>query len=221
MAHPASLTRYPEEQIFLRHGATASFLLHLAVVGTIVLIAFLTHIKTIEQLMAEGGSIEQSGPAPEENIEVLLRPDDLPLPPPTVNPEFVKQVELPKPVVIPPPPVPVAIPPPKPVMVAKPRFTAPKATGTGESAGVSHLVVGSSGFPKPIYPYAAQVRHQTGTVTVSIQFDSFGGIADADVAQSSGVAILDSGAVSFIRAHWHDERFAGRRTTVPIEFDMN
>lgn len=221
MAHPASLTRYPAEQIFLRHGTTASFGLHLFVAGLVALIAFLTHIKSIEQLMAEGGSIEQSGPAPEENIEVLLRPDDLPPPPPTVNPEFIKEVELPKPVVIPPPPVPVVVPPPKPVIVAKPRYTAPKATGTGESAGVSHLVVGSSGFPKPIYPYAAQIRHQTGTVTVSIQFDSTGGVADADVAESSGVSILDSGAVSFIRAHWRDERFAGQRTTVPIEFHMN
>jgi TonB family protein len=221
MSQTASITRYPEDQFYLRHGATASFGLHLFVAGLVALIAFLTHIKSIEQLMAEGGSIEQSGPAPEENIELLLRPDDLPPPPPTVNPEFICQVELPKPVVTPPPPVPVTPPPPKPVIVAKPHFTAPKATGTGESAGVSHLVVGSSGFPKPIYPYAAQVRHQTGTVTVSIQFDSTGGVADADVAESSGVPALDSGAVSFIRAHWHDERFAGQRDTVPIEFDMN
>ena len=219
MAHPASLTRYPAEQIFLRHGATASFGLHLFVAGLVALIAFLTHIKSIEQLMAEGGSIAQNGPAPEENIEVLLRPDDLPPPPPTVNPEFIKQVELPKPVVIPPPPVPIT-PPPKPVIVAKPHFTAPKATSTGESASVSRLVVGSSGFPQPGYPYQAQVRHQTGTVSVSILFDSSGSVSDVEVIESSGVDILDSSTQNFIQSHWHNEAFAGRHVTVPVEYRM-
>jgi TonB family protein len=220
MAHPASLTRYPAEQVFIRHGATASFGLHLFVAGLIALIAFFTHIKSIEQLMAEGGSIAQNGPAPEENIEVLLRPDDLPPPPPTVNPEFIKEVELPKPVVIPPPPIPV-VPPPKPVIIAKPRFTAPKATGTGESSSISRLVVGSSGFPQPGYPYQAQVRHQTGTVSVSIQFDASGSAADVEVIESSGVSILDSSTLSFIQSHWHNDSFAGRRVTVPVEYRMN
>jgi protein TonB len=219
MAHPASLTRYPAEEIYLRHGATASFGLHIFVGSVIVLIAFLTHIKSIEQLMAEGGSIAQNGPAPEENIEVLLRPDDLPPPPPTVNPEFIKQVELPKPVVVPPPPVPVT-PQPKPVIVNKPRFTAPKATGTGESASVSRLVVGSSGFPQPGYPYQAQARHQTGTVSVSILFDASGSVSDVEVIESSGVGILDSSTQNFIQSHWHNESFAGRRVTVPVEYRM-
>jgi TonB family protein len=220
MSQTASITRYPDDQFYLRHGATASFGLHLFVAGLVALIAFLTHIKSIEQLMAEGGSIAQNGPAPEENIEVLLRPDDLPPPPPTVNPEFIRQVELPKPVVIPPPPVAVT-PRPKPVMVAKPRFTAPKATGTGESASVSRLVVGSSGFPQPGYPYEAQARHQMGTVTISIQFDGTGSVADVDVITSSNVAALDSNTITFVRAHWHDERFAGRQATVPVEYHMN
>ncbi|MCE0497408.1 MAG: energy transducer TonB [Methylacidiphilales bacterium] len=218
MAHPASLTRYPAEQIYLRHGATASLGLHLLVAGTIVLIAFLTHVKTIEQLMAEGGSIAQSGPAPEENIEVELRPDDLPPPPPTVNPEFINQVELPKPVVVPPPPV--IVPPPKPVVVNKPRYTAPKATGTGESANISHLVVGSSGFPQPGYPYEAEVHHQTGTVFVGIQFDAQGNAGDVEVIGSSGVSILDSSTRSFIRSHWHNENFAGQHVTVPVEYRL-
>jgi TonB family protein len=220
MSQSAGFTHYPEDQAYLRQGTTASFGLHLLVAGVILLIAFLTHIKTIEQLMAEGGSIAQNGPAPQENIEVELRPQDLPPPPPTVNPEFVRQVELPKPVVIPPPPIPVT-PPPKPVVVAKPRFTAPKATGSGESASVSHLVVGSSGFPQPAYPYQAMVRHQMGTVSVSIQFDGNGSVSDAEVTQSSGVAILDSAAVSAIQSTWHNASFAGRHATIPIEFHMN
>ncbi len=218
MAHPARLTRYPAEQVFIRHGTTASFGLHVLVAGTIALIAFLTHIKTIEQLMAEGGSIAQNGPAPQE-MEVELRPEDLPPPPPTVNPEFIRQVELPKPVVVPPPPVPVT-PPPKPVIVAKPRFTAPKAIGSGESASVSRLVVGTSGFPQPAYPYQALVRHQTGTVSVAVQFDASGSVSDVEVISSSGVSALDSGATSFIQANWHNASFAGRHVNVPIDFRM-
>jgi TonB family protein len=220
MASAASTIHYPEEQVFLRFGATTSLGLHLFVAGLVALVAFLTHIKTIQQLMAEGGSIAQSGPAPEEQMEVLLRPEDLPPPPPTPNPEFIRQVEKPKPVVVPPPPAPVT-PRPRPVLVAKPRFTAPKATGTGESSSVSRLVIGSSGFPKPSYPYDALVRHQSGTVEVAIQFDGTGRVEDVDVVQSSGVTSLDNGARKDIRAYWHDERFAGQRVTVPIEYDQH
>lgn len=219
MSHPASLRNYPGEQIYLREGATASFSLHLLVASLVVLIAFITHIKSIQQLMAEGGSIAQNGPAPQE-LEVELRPEDIPPPPPTVNPEFIRQVELPKPVVIPPPPVPVT-PPPKPVVVAKPRFTAPKATGSGESASVSRLVVGTSGFPQPAYPYQAMVRHQTGTVSIAIQFDGSGSVSDVEVTGSSGVPILDSSTISFIQSNWHNPSFAGRHATVPIEYRMN
>jgi TonB family protein len=219
MSHPASLSRYPQERVFIRHGATASFGLHVLIAGAIVLVAFLTHIKSIQQLMAEGGSIAQNGPAPEETMEVLLRPDDLPPPPPTPNPEFVRQIEEPKPVVIPPPEV---VPPkPKPVIVAKPRYTAPKATGSGESATISKLVVGSSGFPRPGYPYQAQLRHQTGTVTVSIQFDATGTASDVEVVESSGVPLLDSTTRSFIRSNWRNENFAGRSVSVPIEYRLN
>ena len=221
MSEVARLTDYPEERHYIPWGATGSFGFHLLIAGIVLLIAFLTHIKTIQQLMAEGGSIAQSGPAPQENIEVLLRPEDLPPPPPVVNPDFIRQVELPKPQVVPPPPIPVPVPPKaKPVVVSRPRFTAPRATGSGEVAAVSHLVVGSSGFPQPGYPYQAQARHQTGTVSVSIQFGANGAAADVDVISSSGVSLLDSSTVSFIRSHWHNESFAGKRVSVPIEYRL-
>jgi TonB family protein len=220
MSPTARITDYPKEQHFVPWGLTGSFGFHLAVVGLVLLVAFLTHVKTIQQLMAEGGSLAQNGPAPQESMEVFLRPDDLPPPPPTVNPEFIKQVELPKPVVIPPPPIPI-VPPPRPVIVQKPRYTAPKATGSGETASVSRLVVGSSGFPQPSYPYQAMVRHETGTVTVGIQFDASGSASDVDVVESSGVALLDSSTRSFIRENWRNESFAGKHVSVPIEYHMN
>jgi TonB family protein len=129
-------------------------------------------------------------------------------------------VELPEPVIIPPPPVPVQ-PQPKPVSVGKPRFTALKATGRGETASVSRLVVGTSGFPQPAYPYQAQVQHEQGTVSIAIQFDGSGSVSDVEVTGSSGVPLLDSSTVKFIQAHWHNESFAGRHATVPIEYRMH
>lgn len=221
MAHPASLSRYPAERVFLGRGTTASFGLHLLAAGIVVALAFFAHIKTIQQLMEEGGAIAQSGPAPDDNIEVELRPPDLPPPPPTVNPEFVKQIELPKPAIIPPPPVPVIPPKPKPApLVKKPRYTAAHATGTGESASVSKLVLGSSGFPRPGYPYEARLRHQSGTVLVGIQFDSNGRAANVEIEGSSGVSILDASTRSFIQSHWSNGSFAGRRVTVPIDYEL-
>jgi len=219
MAQTVSLRFYPAERHFAREGVTAAFGLHVLVASIVILLALLTHVKTIEQLMAEGGSIAQSGPAPEQEIEVELRPEDLPPPPPTINPEFIRQVELPKPQIVPPPPVPVP-PRPKPVLVSKPAYTAPQATGLGESASVSRLVIGSSGFPQPGYPYEARVRHKTGTVSISIQFDAAGSAADVEVLQSSGVPILDSSTRSFIRSHWHNESYAGQRATVPVEYRL-
>ncbi len=201
----------------MRWGALGSVGLHLLVIAGVLLIAFLTHVKSLEELMRESGSIAQSGPAPEQPMEVVLQPDDVPPPPPTLNPDFIRQIEKPKPVVIP-PPQPVVVK--KPVVQVKPRYTAPKATGTGESETVSRLVVGSANFPQPGYPYEAQARRQTGTVLISIQFDGSGNAADVSVIQSSGVSILDSSARIFIRSHWKDARFAGQTKTVPIEFTL-
>jgi protein TonB len=219
MAQTVSLRFYPAEQHFMREGVTAAFGLHVLVASIIILLALLTHVKTIEQLMAEGGSIAQSGPAPEQEMEVVLRPEDLPPPPPTVNPEFIRQVDLPKPQVVPPPAIPVP-PKPKPVLVRKPAYTAPQATGLGESASTSRLVIGSSGVPQPGYPYEARLRHQTGTVSIGIQFDATGSAADVEVLQSSGVPVLDSSTRSFIHTHWHNESFAGQRVTVPVEYRL-
>ena len=84
----------------------------------------------------------------------------------------------------------------------------------------SRLVVGTGGFPQPGYPVEAEMRHQAGTVLVSIQFDGAGRVADAEVVQSSGVSLLDSNTRSFIRSHWHDPSFAGKTVSVPITYHL-
>jgi len=208
MATISSISHYQEEQTYVRWGTVGSFGLHFLLAAVIVAFAWFTGVKSIEQLMKESGSLAINPPPPDQQMEVELK-EELPPPPPTLNPEFVRQIEKP----IPPPPVPPVI---KKPIVPQPR---PRPV-VSVPAMVSRLVVGSGGFPKPGYPYEALLRRETGTVTLSIQFDSEGGVSDVDVVDSSGHADLDSGARSFIRAHWRDSSFAGRSATVPIDFEL-
>lgn len=218
MAQNSQLSQYPPEEVHLRWGLSGSCGIHLTIAGAVLLLAFLTHVKSLEELMRDSGSIATNGPAPEEPMEVVLQPDDTP-PPPTLNPDFIRQVEKPKPPeVVPPKPPPVQVQ--KPVPQQKPRYTAPRATGSGETNTVSRLVVGSGNFPAPTYPYSARANRETGTVLIAIQFDGSGGIENAEVANSSGYDDLDSNTRIFIRAHWHDPSFAGRSVTVPIQYKL-
>ena len=215
MAQNSILSQYPPEHAYFRWGSAGSIGLHALVVGVVLLVAFLTHVKTLEELMKDSGSIATNGPAPDEPMEVVLVPDDTPPPPPVDNPEFVRKIEKPKPVVVPPPvPQPVK----QVVAKAKPHYTALRATGDGQTNTISKLVVGSSEFPQPPYPVEAEMKHQTGTVNVSIQFDGDGHVADVEVIDSSGPSIFISNTRSWIRSRWHDAQFAGQTVSAPIRY---
>ncbi len=199
----------------MRWGTVGSLGAHLFVAAVVLLVAFLTHVKTLEELMQESGSIATNGPAPEQPMEVVLQPDDVPPPPLTDNPEFIREVEKPKTTAAPPPEIVK-----KSVVQVKPKYTAPRATGDGESNTVSKLIVGSGGFPAPGYPVEAQMRHQSGTVLMNVQFDGGGSVSETQVLSSSGVSILDSNTRSWIRSHWHNASFAGQRVSVPITYHL-
>jgi len=55
---------------------------------------------------------------------------------------------------------------------------------------------------------------------MSVQFDVKGDVADAEVAQSSGVPILDSETRSFIRTRWHSPAYAGQIVSVPVQYKL-
>jgi len=55
---------------------------------------------------------------------------------------------------------------------------------------------------------------------MNVQFDIKGNVADAEVAQSSGVPILDTTTRSFIRAHWHSPAYAGQLVNVPVQYKL-
>jgi len=88
------------------------------------------------------------------------------------------------------------------------------------SAPPSSYTPGDSVLPHPPYPAEARDRGQTGTVTVSVQFDAQGSVADTRVMQSSGVPILDSKTRTFIRDHWHSLAYAGQTVSVPIQYTL-
>jgi protein TonB len=79
---------------------------------------------------------------------------------------------------------------------------------------------GETRFPRPNYPYAARSAGQSGTVLMNVQFDSRGTVVSAEVAQSSGVPVLDSATRDFILRHWRLPAYAGKIVSVPIEYKL-
>jgi len=88
------------------------------------------------------------------------------------------------------------------------------------AASPSSYAPGPSVLPHPPYPTEARDRGQTGTVIMNVQFNFKGDVADAEVAQSSGVPLLDTATRSFIRAHWHSPAYAGQAVSVPVQYKL-
>jgi protein TonB len=201
-----STLRYPGEYTYFRWGACGAFGLHVLVAAVILIVAYETGVKSIEQLMKESGALELAPPPPDQPIEIDLK-DVLPPPPPVENPEFVRQVVK----LVPPPPLPVPV-------IPKPVVKNESRPVSHAHATVSKLIVGSGSFPQPGYPYEALINQETGTVTLAIRFDGNGKPSNVEIVKSSGHTDLDSGAREFVLEHWHDGEFANRSATVPIQF---
>ena len=88
------------------------------------------------------------------------------------------------------------------------------------AAPASSYAPGLNVLPHPPYPTEARDLRETGIVIVNVQFDARGNVADAKVAQSSGVPILDSETRSFIREHWHSAAYAGQTISQPVQYSL-
>ncbi len=214
MQAPAHITPYPPERSLVRLGVVVAIGIHIFLAVVTCLILYLMGIQSLKELLDKGGALASSGPAPEQPMVVELKLDDI-KPPPTDVIEFQQQVLKPKPqpVIPKPPPTPPTV---KPVVKTRPKITAPKATGAGNSDTVSNFVVGSSGFPHPSYPYNLLSAHIGGTVYVRVVFDSSGAASEADVVQSSGTPELDATTRNFILAHWKNASEANQVLTGPV-----
>lgn len=128
---------------------------------------------------------------------------------------------------LPPPPAPPA--PQRPVQVASaPRTAAsapetaaataasiPMASGAGQALGAVIPVRQRPGAANatPAYPYASRIRSEQGRVTLLVEVDAQGDVADVRVLSSSGFPALDRSAVEAVR-QWRFE--AALREGVPI-----
>lgn len=78
----------------------------------------------------------------------------------------------------------------------------------------------------PSYPTVARKRGQEGTVWVDIELDAKGKQARLEILRSSGIAVLDSAALTAV-SHWRFRPYevsgVGRpsRVRIPIEFALN
>jgi len=88
------------------------------------------------------------------------------------------------------------------------------------AASPSSYAPGPNVLPHPPYPNEARDLRETGIVIMNVQFDVKGDVAHAEVAQSSGVPVLDSETRSFIRAHWHSSAYAGQAVSVPVQYKL-
>jgi protein TonB len=176
--------------------------------------------------------LPKSGSAPGASIitletMVVVTPAPQPIQPPAPIPPAPVALPTPKPpdvgvpvlaikIIKPTPPAPVKIQaPPHPMIAhATPTPSHPKP------AAASSYAPGLNLLPHPPYPLEARNLGQTGTVIMNVQFDADGNVIRAEVAQSSGVPLLDSTTRSFIRAHWHSAAYAGQTISQPVEYSL-
>ena len=184
----------------LKRPLAIAVALHIVLIG----IGFLSRHDTLLDLINQGEieAVAPSNAVPQPPIEII---DLVPPPPPVANPEFVIPKEVPKVVEVPKPEEP------KPKPVAAPQ--------QAPAFAAQSLVVGDKNFPKPPYPSVAKLKHYEGTVTLQLSV-SEGQIVDVQVSQSSGYAILDATAATWIRQRWHFPATVTRSLTQPIAFQL-
>ena len=88
------------------------------------------------------------------------------------------------------------------------------------AAPASSYAAGPTSLPHPPYPPAARDLGEAGTVIMNVQFGVKGDVAQAEVAQSSGVPLLDVTTRSYIRRHWHSAAYAGQTVSVPVQYKL-
>jgi len=90
-----------------------------------------------------------------------------------------------------------------------------KGATRGGSAGGTSARPDYSVNPKPPYPMLARRRREQGTVLLRVRVRADGSVAEAEVKQSSGSALLDDTALRTVRDSW---RFTPARLDgIPIE----
>ena len=72
----------------------------------------------------------------------------------------------------------------------------------------------------PPYPFQARARHEQGSGIVNATFDESGHVVSADMARSTGSAILDGNTVNYARSRWRSSGGEKVTTTIPISYGL-
>jgi len=238
-ASPARTQRIPSLAPISRRQWLVPLGIALGIEALLLGLGFFSPRDTLLDLIAGGElqAVQAAEPKPfEQEVELY---DPTPAPPPTPDPEFVKPVdqaeaptappEPPEPIQdeTPPPQAPPSPPQPNPAPAAETApasaIPVPAASAAADSpiplAPSAVVILGNKDFPKPPYPYEARLQHMEGTVSVQLEIVD-GQLVGAEIAASSGHALLDRSAIAWIRQHWKFPADVTRTLVQPIEFQL-
>jgi protein TonB len=198
----------PKWQIFAAFGA--AFVIHAIAVG-------IAALKPVEPPPADVAQLEQiaevtfepAPPAPPEPTPPPEEPEPVEPPPiPEEKPEFVEEEK--------PTPPPKRTEKPKPVApIARPQQTGPSGPVSMSSAKAVAISA-----PRPEYPYEARRSKLMGSGICVMTVDtSSGAVTSAEMAKSTGSAILDNAATSAFR-RWRFKPGTVSKVRTPITFTM-
>jgi TonB family protein len=228
-----------------RRAALASLLFHMLALGSALALTILyrSHLPPILSGSASGT------PSISLEKIVIVSPTPKPVPPPPIPkvppPASLAAVEIQKPPPHEPDPVPKLPEPGVPVLavqrvqpaqatpqaVAKPALTLHPAISHDSVAKAQSLTKpaatisssyapGPNMLPHPPYPAEALEQRRIGTVVMNVLFDDQGNVARAEVTETSGVPLLDTATLSYIRKHWHSAAYAGQTVSVPVQYKL-
>jgi TonB family protein len=217
----------------------ASCAFHGVLLGSVVGLSFYysSHLPPIKSGSTPGVSVISletmviTSPPPPKPAPLVPPPPVLPTPattPPPLPRQLVAVPKLPDegvPVLAALPNKPLPAPPAKTTVAIHPTISHPITAAVSPAkqrtaSALSSYAPGLNELPHPPYPSEARDRGETGVVVMNVQFDDKGDVAQAEVARSSGVPILDSETRSFIRAHWHSAVYAGQTISQPVEYSL-
>ncbi|HMJ04999.1 MAG TPA: energy transducer TonB [Chthoniobacterales bacterium] len=209
MAGPLLYRPAPKWQIFAAFGAALT--VHAIAVGIAALKppepppADITQLEQIAEV-----TFEPAPPAPPEPTPPPEEPDPIEPPPiPEEKPEFVEEEK----------------PTPPPKRTEKPKTVAPIARPQQQAGPPGPMSMSSAkavaiSAPRPEYPYEARRSKITGSGICVMTVDtSSGSVTSAEMAKSTGNAILDNAATSAFR-RWRFRPGTVSKVRTPITFTM-
>ena len=209
MAGPLLYKPAPKWQVFAAIGGAVAIHVTAAVIAGLKPEEQPADLSAIPEAVAEV-SFEQAEPEPTPPPE-MEEPEPVEQPPePTEVPAFVEEKPTPPPKPRTSPPKPVA-------PIARPKPAGVPSAGPMSMSSAKAVAVSA---PRPEYPYEARRSKLTGSGVCVMTVDtSSGSVTSADMATSTGSAILDNAATSAFR-RWRFKPGTVSKVRTPITFTM-